>query len=191
MPTPIGHSLAGYAAAKLTRVRLGDSERRLFLVAAAFGILPDVLGMLSELIVPESHHGFSHSLAGMAVVSVLTAWLCWRVGWRFWPVLLFVAAAYGSHLLADLLRPATTLSEGEQLLWPLSTSYALRLDILPHVPGLDALPGVAAWLRAVALLMLRELLLLGPVALGCLFIRPAIPARPSAGAPAAVDPAAA
>lgn len=190
MPTPIGHTLAGYAAAKLTRVQIGSSERQLFIAAAAFGVLPDVLGRAMEVLIRQPEHGLSHSVLAMAVVSLLAAWLWSRRGLRFWPVLVFVAAAYGSHLVADLLRPAPTATAGEQLLWPLQGSYAVDLDILPHVPKRESMSAVA-FVGAILKIMIREVLVLGPIALACRFIRPAIPTRPVGGLPSSEGAAAA
>ncbi len=112
MPTPVGHSLAGYIAAKLTRIELTRDERRLFALAAFFGILPDVLSLLLERLVNEPNHGFSHSLVALALVSLAAALVARRRGYAFAPVLLLVAAAYGSHLVTDLLRPEVTPDGG-------------------------------------------------------------------------------
>lgn len=177
MPTPIGHSLAGYAAAKLTRVQLGDDERRLFLAAAFFGVLPDALGFVTDDLLAGAQHGFSHSLAGMIVVSLLAAGIWSRGGRRFWPVLLFVAAAYGSHLVADLLRPILDATSGEQLFWPLPGRYGIELNILPHVPTWTR--PVAVWWRELAAIVAREILLLAPIAFACRFLRPVVPTRPA------------
>ena len=178
MPTPIGHSLAGYAAAKLTRVQLGANEKRLFLAAAAFGVLPDVLGLLTETFRAESQHGVSHSIVALALVSLAAAGLARGVGWRFWPVLLFVGAAYGSHLVADLLRPALGPTSGEQLLWPLPGRYGISVNILPHVPGWAGMPGLGTWLRGMSALVLREVVVLAPIAVACHYIRPAVASKP-------------
>ena len=173
MPTPIGHSLAGYAAAKLTRVELTRDERRLFVVAACVGILPDVLSLVLGRLVGEPDHAFSHSLLAMAIVSLVAAALATRRGFPFWAVLLVVAPAYGSHLFADLLRPAPTADAGEQLLWPLHTAYALDLRIFPHVPSRGEFPSLLRWGWAVVPIMLREFLILAPIAALARFIPPA------------------
>ncbi len=181
MPTPIGHSLAGYAAARLTRVQLGSNERRLFLIAAAFGVLPDVLGQLTERFEGAAQHGFSHSIAAMLLVSLIAAGVARLAGWRFWPVLLFVVAAYGSHLIADLLRPPMGPTSGEQLVWPLAPRYAIDLNILPHVPPRRLIHSPAG-LAVLSAFVLREVLVLAPVALACHFIRPTIAAHPRGAA---------
>jgi len=172
MPTPIGHGLAGYAAAKLTRIELTRDERRLFVAAACVGILPDVLSLVLGRLVGEPHHAFSHSLLAMAIVSLVVAALAARRGFRFWPVLVVVAAAYGSHLFADLLRPEPIADAGEQLLWPLHTAYALDIRIFPHVPSRGEFPGFLRWGWAVVPIMLRELVILAPVAALARFIPP-------------------
>ncbi len=172
MPTPIGHGLAGYAAAKLTRVELSRDERRFFVAAAFVGILPDVLSLVLGRLVGEPDHAFSHSLLAMALVSLVLAALATRRGFRFWPVLLVVAAAYGSHLFADLLRPEPTADAGEQLLWPLHTAYALDIRIFPHVPSRGEFPSLVRWGWAVVPIMLREFVILAPIAAAARFIPP-------------------
>ncbi len=173
MPTPIGHSLAGYAAAKLTRVEITRDERRLFALAAFTGIFPDILSLVLERLAREPNHGFSHSLMALMLVSLLVALLATRRGHRFWPILLVVAAAYASHLLTDLLRPEPTPGAGEQLLWPLHTAYALRINIFPHVPGRGEAGGtVARWAWATLPIMLREFVILAPLAVAARFIPP-------------------
>ncbi len=173
MPTPIGHSLAGYAAAKLTRVELTRDERRFFVIAAAFGILPDVISLVLMRLVGEPDHGFSHSLLALAIVSLAAAALATRRGFRFWPVLLVVAAAYGSHLFADLLRPEPTADAGEQLLWPWHMAYAFDIRIFPHVPSRGESPNLLRWGWVVLPIMLREFVILAPIAALARFIPPA------------------
>lgn len=177
MPTPVGHSLAGYAAAKLTRVRLNGDDRILFLFAGFVAIIPDVLGQLTSRAQFSGAHGFSHSLVALALVSVVAASLGVGFGFRFWPLLLLVAAAYGSHLFADLLRPEPTAEAGEQILWPLSQSFGVNQNILPHVPHRWVYGGGIGWVYAVAGLALREVLVLGPVAVIAHFIPARISAR--------------
>lgn len=177
MPSPLGHSLAGYACARLTRVRITRDERLFFAFAAGVAILPDVFGetLWRTLRVPP--HTFAHSIAAMVLVALAGAAIGTLRGFRFWPVFLVVAAAYGSHLLADLLRPDFTPLEGEQLFWPLRHTYAIDLNILPHIPVHAAYAHPAAYVRAVGAILLRELLVLGPLALLAHFVPPRIPAR--------------
>ncbi len=191
MPTPIGHSLAGYAAAKLTRVEITRDERRLFAFAACVGVFPDLLGFVLEWLVREPNHGFSHSLAAVAVVSVVVALAASRRGFRFWPILLVVAAAYASHLVTDLLRPEPTPDAGEQLLWPLHTAYALRIDIFPHAPGRGEAGGtLLRWAWATLPIMLREFVILAPLAAAARFIPPLRSGgRSAAGKATSKDPA--
>ncbi len=177
MPTPLGHSLAGYALARFTRVRLTRDDRTLFAFAALFGILPDLLGRVLAGVAGMESHGFAHSCAAMVLVAALTALVAVRFGFRFWPVLLLVAAAYGSHLLADLLRPATEPNDAEQLFWPLPGAYGIAINILPHIPDRGEFPTAAAFARAIGGILLRETLVLGPLAILAYFVPPRIPAR--------------
>lgn len=189
MPTPIGHSLAGYIAAKLTRIELTRDERRLFALAAFFGILPDVLSYLLEQVAKEPNHGFSHSLVALALVSLATALWARHRGYRFAPVLLLVAAAYGSHLLTDLLRPEGPGGSGEQLLWPARTAYAVNVDIFPHIPTHQR-EQLLPWAAVLLSIMLREAMILAPLALLARFIPPLRRGRAPASSPPHADPAA-
>ncbi len=180
MPTPLGHSFAGYACARLTRVRISRDERLFFAFAAVFAILPDVLGQGLERAIGANTHGFAHSLLALLLVAVTAAALATRRGFRFWPIFLLVAAAYGSHLLADLLRPEYAPQDGEQLFWPLPGAYGIALNILPHFPDRGEFPHATAYARAVGGILLRETLVLGPLALLAHFIPATIPARATA-----------
>ncbi len=177
MPTPLGHSLAGYACARLTRVRLGRDDRLLFAVAALFAILPDLLGLSLERLTGANTHGFAHSVLALALVALAAAAVATRRGFRFWPIFALVAAAYGSHLLADLLRPERAAQDGEQLFWPLPAAYGISLNILPHIPDRADFPRAAAYARAIGAILLRETLVLGPLAVLAHFIPPRIAAR--------------
>ena len=177
MPTPFGHSLAGYAFARLTRVQVTRDERLLFVFAASVGILPDLLGETLWKLARMPTHGFAHSLAAMVLVAAVSAAVAARGGFRFWPVVLLVAAAYGSHLATDLLRPDVTPGDGEQLLWPLRGSYGITFNILPHIPVHGGFGDTAAHVRAIGSILVREALVLGPLAVAAHFVRPRIPGR--------------
>ncbi len=177
MPTPLGHSLAGYAFARFTRVRITRDERAFFAFAAICGILPDVIGQLLEHFTGLESHGFAHSCLAMLLIAGATAALASRRGFRFGPVFLLVAAAYGSHLFADLLRPAREFHDAEQLFWPWPHAYAITVNILPHVHERADFPSAAAYVRSMGIILLREALVLGPLAILAHFIPPRIPAR--------------
>ena len=177
MPSPLGHSLAGYAAARLTRIRITRDERLLFAFAALVGVLPDLIGQTLTHLVDTSPHGFAHSLAALLLVATLAAALGTRRGFRFWPLFAVVAAAYGSHLLADSLRPEALPSDGEQLFWPLPTTYGITLNIFPHIPDRSEHPALLDFALSLAGIATREALILGPIALLAHMVPPRIPAR--------------
>ncbi len=180
MPSPVGHSLAGYALARLTRVRITRDERVLFVFAACVAILPDFFGEIAWHIFRDPPHGYAHSVAAMLLLALVGGALGTLRGFRFWPVFLVIAAAYGSHLIADLLRPDIVPLEGEQLFWPLPQTYAIDLNILPHIPERANFAGQAAYAWAIGGLLLREILVLGPLAILAHFVPPRIPARTGA-----------
>ena len=177
MPSPLGHSLAGYAAARLTRIRITRDERLLFAFAALVAVLPDLIGQTLTYLVDTSPHGFAHSLAALLLVAALAAALGTRRGFRFWPVFALVAAAYGSHLLADLLRPEASPQDGEQLFWPLPATFGITLNIFPHIPDRAEHPAFLDYALTLAAIAAREALILGPIALLAHLVPPRIPAR--------------
>ena len=177
MPSPLGHSLAGYAAARCTRISITRDERLLFVFAALVGVLPDLIGEILTHLADTSPHGFAHSLAALLLVALLAAALGTRRGFRFWPLFALVAAANGSHLLADLLRPEATPQDGEQLFWPLPTTYGISLNIFPHIPDRAEHPALLDYALALAGIAAREALILGPIAFLAHLVPPRIPAR--------------
>jgi membrane-bound metal-dependent hydrolase YbcI (DUF457 family) len=138
MPSPIGHALAGIAAAWAADLVPGDRAWRtappsstwyrragggLTLACAALGAAPDL-----DLAFVE-HRTVTHSLFAAVCVGLLgagvaaaarrpiarTAWIC--------------AAAYGSHLLLDWLGADYYPPRGIQLLWPIGHGW--------YISGLD------------------------------------------------------
>lgn len=109
MPSPIGHALAGVAVA-------WTGDRRLTLVCAGLGVLPDI-----DLLFPAAHRSYSHSLTAVLVVTIVAAAVTGKV--TRWRTALVCGAAYASHLLLDWLGADTRAPFGIQLLWPLSDRW--------------------------------------------------------------------
>ena len=127
VPSPLGHALAGAAAAGLILPYAARGQtlvgRAWVRPAVAFGsiaVLPD-LDLLWG-----NHSGPTHGI-GAAVLAGLAAWLLVRaLGWRNVDggrVALAVAAAYGSHTLLDWMGQDSSPPIGIMALWPLSRSY--------------------------------------------------------------------
>jgi membrane-bound metal-dependent hydrolase YbcI (DUF457 family) len=166
MPTPFGHALGGIGVVWLAD---GLSRRRragtaLTLACAALAALPD-----ADLLLPTRHRGMSHSIAAVAVVSIVAAgvtrWVT-RRGWCLdglgWRVALLCGAAYASHLLLDWLGTDTSAPFGLQMLWPITDRWYLSgWDVFPRVERRE-------FLSAATLLVNLKAVLFEAIALGAL-----------------------
>lgn len=131
MPFPPAHMLVGAALAEVARstMRRPPPPAAVWAVGAALAVLPDVDIMLGILMGRGGtlHGTFTHSVAAVAVWALIGHALG---GWR-WGVI--AGAAYGSHLLVDLLDESgpTNLMLG----WPFTGArpYALG-QVFPKVP---------------------------------------------------------
>ena len=170
LPTPVGHSLAGFAIHLAAGVQPG---RRSWLAAAglvALANLPDIDFLPGYLIgQPRSYHwGPTHSLAAAFLVGTCAGFMARAFARRFLPFFLLGGAAYASHLMLDMLLGPGAFSEGLQLFWPVSAERytAPRGVFLMFPASLDQLGPVRALFSRGALpLMIRELAILGPVCL--------------------------
>ena len=132
----------------------------LLLVCAIAGALPDI-----DFLLPIRHRGPSHSLAVAAVayaaaLGVLS--LRWSTPDR-WRTAAAIGTAYATHMLLDWLGADSSAPRGLMALWPVSTAYYISgLDIFNAVDRRYWLPGF--WTRT-AVALLRELAVLGPLAL--------------------------
>ncbi len=145
MPSPVGHALAGVAAAWTADLIPGRRAWRtagpsasffaragggLTLLCAALGALPDLDLVLSR------HRAITHSVGAILVVSIIaigvTGWVT-RSRPMIVRVTLMCAAAYGSHLLLDWLGVDTRMPYGLQALWPFGDNwYISGLDLFPQ-----------------------------------------------------------
>jgi membrane-bound metal-dependent hydrolase YbcI (DUF457 family) len=165
MPSPIGHALAGLAAAWALDARL---DRRLAATAAGLGALPDL-----DLLLPIPHRTVTHSVGAVVAVTIIAAVVTRQVTRRsVWRVALVCAAAYGSHLLLDWMGADRFFPYGLTLWWPLSDRFYIsgwdvfRQTARQHV---FTWPSVAINLKAIA----QEVALLGPVVLALWLVRAA------------------
>ncbi len=119
MPTPVGHALGGLAAAFLANSAARHPRLTVPVLwsAAALAVVPDLD------ILTGSHRTYSHSLGAVALVGVV-AWMVLRRRHADAPALaIALAAAYGSHLVFDLMGKDTRDPTGLTVLWPLSSAY--------------------------------------------------------------------
>lgn len=117
MPLPPAHFLVGAAAAEAVRPR-GWAPWRLWLAGGLLAVLPDLDLVVGELMGRgrDFHGVFSHTLVAVVLVTAVAGW--W--GGTRWAIV--AGAAYGSHLILDLLQDRGTTSV--QFLWPLSSQSA-------------------------------------------------------------------
>lgn len=146
MPSPIAHSVTGYALTRLPFVKARSFRSPLWPMtplAAIYGIVVSVLPDLD--FVPQLltgirfHRGPSHSLVAAILVSGLLTWVVCRYrpldrrsGHSNYRVLFVLTLGlYGSHILLDLL---TQGGSGLPLFWPLSNqTFQLPFPIFPAV----------------------------------------------------------
>ena len=158
MPSPIGHSLAGFAVARLLGVRDLPHTARAVLAAN----LPDV-----DFALGLSHGGPTHSLGAALACGAVSALLPGRGGAG--RAFRLATAAYTSHLLLDWLgKTPEGAGGGIPVIWPLSDwRTASPRHVFPTIStkGGDG-PFVAQLINRHNLRAgLYELTLLGPIAL--------------------------
>ena len=174
MPSPVGHALAGVAAGYLTGgVAVGQREsastRRLttrkllsdrrVVVFGLLGVLPDADFLFGV------HSMYTHSIGAIVVVALCGALLGPQ---KRTQVSMAVAAAYGSHVLLDWLGSDAVGPIGIMALWPLTTEFFLS-ERYWFMSVCREYWLVECWWHNVFGLI-RELLILGPVALGAVLL---------------------
>jgi inner membrane protein len=186
MPSPVGHLVAGVAIAwaaealpswgRRTRARdseaaLGTAATPLVLACAALALAPDL-----DILTP-AHRAWTHSLgavllAGGAAAAIARA--------RRLPVMLTAvacAAALGSHALLDWLGHDQTAPIGVMALWPFSHAYLYSgIDLFADVSRRYWRP--EEFFLGNALSVVRELLILCPLAASAFWLRRRATRRP-------------
>src|SRR5262245_25110645 len=137
MPSPIGHALAGIAAAWAADLVPGDRTWRsaaasapwyaragngVTLACAGLAVLPDFdLAMLPFK--PETHRTVTHSIGAALIVALAAAVAARSYRLPPLPLALMRAAAYATHLLLDWLGADRFPPYGLQVLWPFSDGW--------------------------------------------------------------------
>ena len=170
MPSPIGHVLAGVAAAWTADLVPGHRTWRtapnsasfyrragngLTLVCAALGPAPDL-----DLLFMR-HRTATHSIGAVIFVGLFAAALAANARRPIARVALMCAAAYATHLLLDWLGADTFKPYGLQAFWPFSASwYISGFTIFRQTARLQFLtpPIIQQNVIAVA----QEIVILGP-----------------------------
>jgi membrane-bound metal-dependent hydrolase YbcI (DUF457 family) len=134
--------------------------RRSLVVLAGLGMLPDIDLLFGV------HSMYTHSIGAVAVVGLVAAGVARDYRARLGAA---CALAYGSHVLFDWLGSDTSVPIGIMALWPFTSSfYESDLHIFHAISRRFATDG---WILHNVRAVIRELLILGPVAAGVWIIR--------------------
>jgi inner membrane protein len=182
MPSPVGHALAGVAAAWLIGSRLPPGWRPSFplpfprrsAASVARSTRKAEIALFSAAaIVPDldllfgTHSTYTHSVGAVILVFVLTVLIA---GARQWHVALGMASAWGSHLLLDWLGNDTSAPIGIMALWPFDAGYYQSpFSIFDAISRRYWLPEqfIVGNLKAA----IKEVMLLGPIFAVALWLR--------------------
>lgn len=125
MPTPIGHSLAGYAIYASLKGRTRQNWRLLTL-SILIANLADIDYLFGFIVGNPNlyHHTLTHSLT-FAIISgaILGTFFALKSQERVLKYFLIFVGLYLSHLLLDYLTLDTSPPYGEQLFWPFTKKY--------------------------------------------------------------------
>ncbi len=176
MPLPIGHALAGLA---FQQARPGIFFKNNWLDALCFMFLanlPDA-DFLPGLLLGRPnlyHHGAFHSLGAALAVAALGAGLLRLKTHRFWRPAAMIFLVFFSHLLLDFFALDYVAPYGLPLFWPFSGRYFIAsrpffLNITRSPEANDFF--ISIFNRHNLGAALREVVLLGGVALGLALLR--------------------
>jgi membrane-bound metal-dependent hydrolase YbcI (DUF457 family) len=179
MPSPIGHALAGVAAAWLADLVPGNRGWRtgpaalswyrragngLTVTCAVLAAAPD-LDLLFG-----THRTVTHSITAVGVVALVAAATAAYAERPVVRVAAMCAAAYGTHLFLDWLGADNYPPRGIQLLWPFSQSwYISDADVFPQTARQEmfSAPSIMKNVRAIA----QEMVILWPVVAALWLVR--------------------
>jgi len=125
VPSPVGHSLVGICGFMVTQGAVLRRRGWLLFGSVVIANLPD-FDFLPGLLLgdPRSfHHQGTHSLAAVAIVSLVAGGVArrWKLNGAAWGI--WAGGLYLSHVVLDLLVNDPSAPFGVQLFWPLSELY--------------------------------------------------------------------
>jgi membrane-bound metal-dependent hydrolase YbcI (DUF457 family) len=184
MPTPIGHALAGVAAAWIADLVPGDRVWRtapasaswyeraggaLTLGCACLAILPDI-----DLVwlpwYPRQHRTVTHGIGAVMLVGLFAAAMAINKHRPVARVALMCAAAYATHLLLDWLGVDDYPPRGIRLLWPFSDAWFISdLDVFRQTARRQL--ATATVIRLNLLAIARETAILLPILVALWLVR--------------------
>ncbi|MDJ0704364.1 MAG: metal-dependent hydrolase [Leptolyngbyaceae cyanobacterium MO_188.B28] len=169
MPSPIGHTLAGFCGYVLMHQPVKRHQRRWLLLSviltanlADFDMLPGLMMGDPGAFHRQWTHSLTAAIAAGIVFSQLARYLKLPKGrWGIW-----AAGLYAGHVLLDMLVTDVRPPAGVQLLWPFSMAYYISpITVFASFNYFDPTLGfVKTLLRAQNLFaILRESLLIAPL----------------------------
>ena len=142
MPSPIGHALAGVAAAWIADLVPGRRRWRVAPPSASwytragdgFTLVCVVLAMSPDLdILYGPHRTVTHSIGAVMFIALFSAAIAVDAQRPVARVTLMCASAYASHLLLDWLGVDDYAPQGIKALWPFSNAwYISGLNVFPQ-----------------------------------------------------------
>jgi membrane-bound metal-dependent hydrolase YbcI (DUF457 family) len=179
MPSPIGHALAGLAAAWAADLVPGDRAWRTAPESAPWfrragdGLTLTCVGLgaaadLDHLFV--AHRTVTHSVGAVALVGVLAAAFAANAHRPIARITTMCAAAYTTHLLLDWLGVDMYPPRGLQMLWPFSREWFISgLDVFRQTARQELLqPPI---IEKNFLAIVQEVAILGPAVAALWLIR--------------------
>lgn len=168
MPSPIAHSLAGFAVAHFARSRrptppTAETRNRIFwIVALVFAANAADLDFLAGFLIGEPnrfHHGPTHALIAAVAFALLSATVARVVDFARWRRFGFLMGlSYSTHLMLDFVTVGTMEPYGMRLLWPFSSMpvmppFHVFMDIRREPYTSTFIPSLVQWHNAKAVAM--------------------------------------
>lgn len=126
MPSPVGHSFAGYIIYRATGQFDGLKRWQFLVLSLVTANVPD-LDFIPGLLAGDPnryHHGISHSIGFAALwAAACSLWLALARRVPLGRTFAVFLALYGSHLALDWFSIDTSAPFGIPFLWPLSHRY--------------------------------------------------------------------
>jgi len=179
MPSPIGHALAGLAAAWAADMVPGNRAWRTAPASASWferagnglSLACVGLGMAADLDLGWiTHRTVTHSIGAVAFAGIFAAALAANAHRPIARVTLMCAAAYATHLLLDWLAVDLSEPRGIQALWPFRYEWFISgADLFQQTERRHLLS--AATMVKNARAILQEVVILGPVVVGLWLVR--------------------
>lgn len=176
MPSTIGHLLAGATVAWASDAIGGSGPHQSFTLdrRSAFGGLTIACAAVAAApdldLVLRTHRTYTHSIGATLVVALFAAAVAAGAKLPLARIVLACAAAHASHIFLDWLAVDRSPPYGIQAFWPFSDRFYISgVDLFRQTVRRRFFSEPA--IRANALAVAQELVILGPVALAVWLVR--------------------